>query len=65
MALLSSKKKAIEKNIELKIDASLLDEINHYIKFAKLESMDEFFSEATRFVLSKDSEWKKVKKSKS
>lgn len=65
MALLSSKKKPVEKGIELTLDSNLLDEINQYIKFAKLESMDEFFSEAAKFVLSKDSDWKKAKKNKS
>lgn len=64
MPLLSPKKKSIEKNIKINIDSNLLDEIQLYCDFAQLASVDEFFTEAAKFVLSKDKDWVKKNQSK-
>ena len=57
-----------EKDIKIKllVKPSLLNEIKEYCKWADIKDGDIeiFFEQAAKFVLNKDSEWKKHKKSK-
>jgi hypothetical protein len=55
--------KAIKFKFSLK--PSLLNEIKDYCKWANINNdIETFFEQAADFVLKKDSEWKKYKKSK-
>lgn len=49
--------------IKLIISQELLDEIRKYCSWAKVENENTFFIQAAEFILKKDSDWKKYKKS--
>jgi len=57
-----------EKDVKVKfsVNPSLLSEIKEYCKWANIKDGDieTFFEQAADFVLKKDTEWKKYKKSK-
>jgi hypothetical protein len=59
----SDKSKEIEK-IKFYVSSSLLSEIKEYCTWASIEDVGTFFEQAAEFVLKKDMEWKKYKKSK-
>ena len=62
MPIIKSNKDLKTEKIKLIINAELLQEINQYCTWAKVEDITTFFEQAAEFVLSKDSEWKKHKK---
>lgn len=59
MSILKATSKAKRKQIMLYIDENLLDEINEYCKWAGINKIHDFIEQATKFVFSKDAEWKK------
>lgn len=52
----------ILKSVKIAIDSGLLEEIEKYCSFAKLESKDDFLSEAAKYILERDKDWKNYKK---
>ena len=64
MPILKADKKEKEVSISAKISESLKNDIDGYISFAGLSSVNEFLIKASEYTLSKDSEWKKFKASK-
>ncbi len=59
---LITKKKLNNVTIKITIDSELLEEIEQYCTFAKLDSKDEFLSGASKYILERDKDWKKHKK---
>ncbi len=54
--------KKIEQNLirqSIKMDAMLLDEIKSYCSHFDV-SLDEFVNQASKFILKKDADWKKI-----
>ena len=62
MPLISPRTQPQAQSIKIMIEAPLYQEINNYCTWAKFKSKDQFFEEAARFVLSRDTEWKVQKK---
>ena len=63
MPILKSEKKGKEISVSAKLPESLKKEIDEYVKFASLQSINEFVVKASEYVLSKDKDWKKHKAS--
>ena len=63
MPILKSERKGKEVSISAKLPEALKKEIDGYIEFASLQSINEFVIKASEYVLSKDKEWKKHKAS--
>lgn len=59
MPILKSTKKTKDISISAKFPESLKQEVDAYIAFAELGSMNEFLIKAAEYVLAKDKEWKK------
>ena len=62
MPIISNKKAAIQA-IKFNIEEDLLKEVEEYCKVFKVDSKDHFFNESIKYLLSKDPDWKKYKKS--
>ena len=59
MALLSAKPRSKRIRISLRLDDMLLTEIKAYQTWAGMGRLDDFFEEASRYVLEKDKDWQK------
>lgn len=59
MALITAKKKIINKKLNLEIDQEIFLEINKYCEWVGISNIDHFFEEAAKLVLLKDKDWKK------
>jgi hypothetical protein len=57
----SDKSKETEK-VKFLINSALIAEIRKYCEWAGVEDIAVFFEQASKFVLKKDSEWKKTNK---
>ncbi len=64
MPILKPKKTEREISVSSKFPESLKKEMDQYIKFAGLSSVNEFLTKATEFVFSKDKDWKNFKADK-
>lgn len=60
---LITNKKSEKTSIKISIDSEILEEIEKYCAFAQLDSKDYFLSSAAKYVLERDKDWKKYKKS--
>ena len=60
---LITKKKSNNITIKIAIDSELAEEIEKYCTFAKLDSKDDFLNESAKYILERDKDWKKHKKS--
>lgn len=58
----AEKTKKLVKVDKFSIDSSLLEEVKEYCKWASVD-IGIFFEQAAEFILKKDLEWKKYKKS--
>ena len=52
------------KSISAKIPQHLKEEINDYCTFAKIDGLQDFIIQASEYILMKDKEWGKHRKSK-
>lgn len=59
MPLLKPKNQENLVTVTAKFPASLKEEVDAYIAFAGLKSMNEFLNKASEWVLAKDKDWKK------
>ncbi len=66
MPLIKSDKSNEPKKVKFLINATLLNEIKEYCKWASIDenSIGVFFEQAAILILKKDAEWKKYKKVK-
>ncbi|MFM8454891.1 MAG: hypothetical protein ACKOAD_08070 [Gammaproteobacteria bacterium] len=63
MALIKNLENIIKSDVRIKIPVEIKKEIEDYCNWAQIEEISHFITEAARFVLKKDSEWKKYKRS--
>ena len=66
MPIIKQDKSDKDVKVKLLVNSKLFNEIKEYCKWASIkdENIEIFFEQAAEFVLKKDSEWKKYKKSK-
>jgi len=57
MPLITVKKEAKKESLSIEIHADVLNEINNYCKWAKID-VDLFLEEAAKFIFKKDREYK-------
>ena len=62
MSLIKPKTKQAKTAVRVKIDASIMHEINKYISWAGFDKKDDFFEQAASFIITKDKEYLKLKK---
>ena len=63
MSIIKPKKEAEKEKLKIEIEKDIFNEIEQYNKWAHINSIDDFIEGAIQFILSKDSDWKKHKKS--
>jgi hypothetical protein len=63
MSIIKPQKTNEKEKLKIEIDINTFHDIESYCKWAKINDINHFFEEASNFVLSKDSDWKKYKKS--
>jgi len=64
MPIIKSIKKTKTEKVKLSIDSDLIKEVKQYCDWASVKDINIFFEQAAEFVLNKDSEWKKHKKTR-
>ena len=64
MAIIKKPKSSIKNKYKIEIVEPVSNEIKEYMEFIGIDDQNHFFTEAAKFVFSKDSEWKKYKKQK-
>ncbi len=52
-----------KEKIKLEINASTLQQVQAYCNWANIEELSSFFEESAHFIFTKDSDWKRLKKS--
>lgn len=57
MPLIKPKPKLENKRVSIKIDSTLLSQIEDYCKYVGFAKVDDFFAEAATYVLSKDKDY--------
>jgi hypothetical protein len=64
MPIIKSDKSKETEKVKFLINSSVLSEIKEYCTWTSIEDLGVFFEQAAEFILKKDMEWKKHKKSK-
>ena len=64
MPIIKSTKNTKTEKVKFSIDSDVIKEIKQYCDWASVKDIGIFFEQAAEFVLNKDSEWKKHKKTK-
>jgi hypothetical protein len=57
MPIIKAKEKCEKEQVRIAIDKSVLEEIRQYCEWAGVKKTDEFFEQASEFILSKDKDW--------
>lgn len=63
MPLISERKEEKKETVSIEIQSDVLNDINNYCKWAKV-NMNVFFEEAAKFIFKKDKEYKSYLKNK-
>jgi hypothetical protein len=64
MPIIKSTKNTKTEKVKLSIDSDVIKEVKQYCDWASVKNVNIFFEQAAEFVLNKDSEWKKHKKTR-
>ncbi len=64
MPLISAKPELKFDKIRLKVPADLLQEIKQYCETFEIKTIDDFFCQASQYVLKTDRDWIKIHKEK-
>jgi hypothetical protein len=63
MALISKEPKEQKSDVRIKIPASIKENVEAYCRWAEIQDLSHFFTEAAKMIFARDKDWQKVKKS--
>jgi len=64
MAIIKAKQIKEKEQLRIFLEKDLIEKINQYCEWAKVEKHDDFFEQAARYVFSKDKDWVAFNKQK-